>query len=83
MIRKRKRSGKSGRSRESQKRVSEKISLLRHESPKVPQRQAVAEALSMERAGRLGRHGVYHRVGGRNKRGRRSGMRKRSRSRRY
>ena len=44
---------------EKNKRVSEKISLLRREG--VPEKQAVAESLSMERKHRLGRHGVYHR----------------------
>jgi hypothetical protein len=54
---------------EKNKRVSEKVSFLRHEG--VPQDQAVAESLSMERSGRLGRHGKYrkakkhHRRGGR------------------
>lgn len=52
MARKRKRSGAS-------KRVGEKISYLRHEG--VSQKQAVGEAMGMERSGRLGRHGVYHR----------------------
>jgi hypothetical protein len=47
---------KKGR-KEANKRVSEKISVLRHES--VPEKQAVAEALSMERAGRLRRGGKY------------------------
>ena len=42
---------------ESSKRVSEKIPVLRREG--IPQRQAVAEAISMERAGRLRRGGVY------------------------
>lgn len=45
----------------SQSRVSAKISKLVHEG--VPQKQAVAEALSMERAGRLGPHGGYRRKG--------------------
>ena len=51
---------------EKNKRVSEKISLLRREG--VPEDQAVAESLSMERAHRLGRHGVYHRKGRKSKR---------------
>lgn len=38
-------------------RVSKKISHLRHEG--VPQQQAVAEALSMERAGRITPSGGY------------------------
>lgn len=37
--------------------VSKKISHLRHEG--VPQDQAVAEAMSMKRAGRLTREGGY------------------------
>jgi hypothetical protein len=52
------------------KRVSEKISVLRHEG--VPEKQAVAESLSMERSHRLGRHGKYRHVG---RRGRRKGHR--------
>ena len=43
--------------KDKNKRVSEKISLLRHEG--TPEKQAVAESLSMERSGRLGRHGKY------------------------
>jgi len=43
--------------REKQKRVSEKISYLRHEG--VPEKQAVGEAMGMERSGRLRRHGKY------------------------
>ena len=49
---KRKRKGRSP--------VSHKISKLRHEA--VPQEQAVATALSMKRAHRLGRKGGYRRV---------------------
>lgn len=41
--------------------VSKKIAHLRHEG--VPQKQAVAEALSMERAGRLTPEGGYIRKG--------------------
>jgi hypothetical protein len=41
--------------------VSLKISKLRREG--TPQRQAVAEALSMQRAGRLTASGGYRRVG--------------------
>jgi hypothetical protein len=41
-------------------RVSKKISILRHEG--VPQEQAVAESLSMKRAGRLTKSGGYRRV---------------------
>jgi len=37
--------------------VGDKISVLMHEG--VPQKQAVAEALSMKRAGRLRKGGVY------------------------
>ena len=40
--------------------VSKKISHLRHEG--VPEKQAVAEALSMKRAGRLTKSGGYKRV---------------------
>lgn len=43
-----------------QKRVSEKVSVLRHEG--VPEDQAVATAISMEHSGRLGRHGKYRHV---------------------
>ena len=42
---------------ERNKRVSEKISLLRHEGE--PEAQAVATALNMERRGRLRRGGKY------------------------
>jgi hypothetical protein len=42
---------------EKNKRISEKIEVLRHEG--VPQEQAVGEAEGMERSGRLKRHGVY------------------------
>jgi hypothetical protein len=52
--------------RGSQQRVSEKIRYLRHEG--VPEKQAVGEAYGMERSGRLGRHGVYHRKRGRHRR---------------
>jgi hypothetical protein len=38
-------------------RVSKKISVLRREG--VPERQSVAEALSMERAGRITKSGGY------------------------
>lgn len=44
----------------SRDRVSKKIAILRREG--VPERQAVAEALSMERAGRIGPHGGYRRA---------------------
>ena len=46
--------------RESQDRVSKKIVILKGE--KVPQKQAVAEALSMERAGRIREDGSYIRA---------------------
>lgn len=49
--------------------VGEKIRVLRKEN--VPEKQAVAEALSMERAGRLRKGGKYVRV-----HKRRSGRRK-------
>lgn len=45
---------------QARKRVSEKIEKLRHED--VPQKQAVAMAMNMEREGHLGRHGAYHRA---------------------
>lgn len=48
--------------------VSRKISKLRHESPAVPQRQAVAMALEMKRRGRLTKSGGYKRVGRKNRR---------------
>jgi hypothetical protein len=44
---------------ESQKRISEKIALLRREGKTAE--QASGEAYGMEKAHRLGRHGVYHR----------------------
>jgi hypothetical protein len=46
---------------EEQKRISEKIRLLRHEGKTTE--QAAGEAYGMERAGRLRRHGVYKHVG--------------------
>ncbi len=46
-------------SKEGQKRVSAKISHLREEG--VPEKKAVATALNMERAGRLGPKGGYKR----------------------
>lgn len=42
------------------RRVSAKIRVLRREG--VPEKQAVAEALSMRRAGRLGPRGGYRRA---------------------
>lgn len=61
--------------REKNRRVSEKISVLVREGKN--QRQAEAMALSMERSHRLGRHGVYHRVGKRRtkRKARRTGRR--------
>ena len=47
--------------REKNKRVSEKIELLRREGK--TGEQAAGEAYGMERAGRLGRGGKYRRVG--------------------
>ena len=47
--------------REKGKRVGDKIRVLRHEG--VPEKQAVAESLSMERAGRLRKGGRYVHVG--------------------
>jgi hypothetical protein len=47
--------------RKKRDRVSKKISILRHED--VPQKQAVAMALNMQREGRLGPEGQYKRVG--------------------
>ena len=56
--------------REQQKRVGDKIRTLRRE--KVPEKQAVAESLSMERAGRLRKGGRYvHKRTSRRKSGRR------------
>jgi hypothetical protein len=51
---------------ESSKRISEKIALLRREGKTAE--QAAGEAYGMERAHRLGRHGVYHRKGRKSKR---------------
>ena len=48
--------------RKKRDRVSKKISKLRHESPPVPQRQAVAMSLEMQRHGRLTKSGGYRRV---------------------
>ena len=47
--------------KQSQKRIGDKISLLRHEG--VPERQAVGEAEGMERSGRLRSRGRYIRKG--------------------
>lgn len=51
----------SRRKREKNRRISEKIELLRREGKTAS--EAAGEAYGMERAHRLGRHGVYHRVG--------------------
>lgn len=48
--------------------VGNKISILRREG--VPQDQAVAEAMSMKRAGRLTKRGGYIRAGRKRSRGR-------------
>ncbi len=47
--------------------VGKKISILRNED--VPRDQAVAEALNMQREGRLTKSGGYKRVGRKGKRG--------------
>jgi hypothetical protein len=47
--------------RDRNKRIGEKIQLLRHEGKS--ERAAVGEAEGMERSGRLGRHGRYRRKG--------------------
>lgn len=47
--------------------VGKKISKLMHEG--VPQQQAIAESMSMKRAGRLTPEGGYRRVGRKKKRG--------------
>jgi len=44
----------------NQKKISEKVRLLRHEGK--DERAALGEAYGMLRAGRLGRHGKYRRV---------------------
>ena len=57
--------------REKNRKVGDKIRVLRHEG--VPEKQAVAESLSMERAGRLRKGGRYVHVSRSKKRkGRRS-----------
>ena len=53
-------------SSEASKRISEKIAVLRREGKDA--KQAAGMAYGMERAHRLGRHGVYHRVGKRTNR---------------
>lgn len=45
---------------ERNKRISEKLSLLRREGE--PQKKAVAMAINMEKSHRLGRHGAYRRA---------------------
>ena len=55
-----KRKGKRKPSHKGQKRIGDKISLLRHEG--VPEKQAVGAAYGMERSGRLGEGGAYHRA---------------------
>lgn len=47
-------------SKESQKRISEKIEVLRREGKDA--KQAAGEAYGMERSHRLGRHGKYRHV---------------------
>ena len=64
----RKRVGKK--KREKNKRVSEKIEVLRREGKTAE--QAAGEAYGMLRSGRLGRHGKYRHVG---RRGRKKGKR--------
>ena len=54
---------------EEQKRISEKIAVLRREGK--TGEQAAGEAYGMERSGRLKRHGVYKHVGKKSKRSRR------------
>lgn len=49
--------------KESQKRVSEKIEVLRREGKS--EKEAAGEAYGMERSGRLRRHGRYSRKGSR------------------
>ena len=57
--------------RERNKRVSEKIELLRREGK--TGEEAAGAAYGMERSGRLGRHGAYRHVG---RKGRRKGKRR-------
>lgn len=59
--------------KEKNRRVGDKIRVLRKEN--VPEKQAVATALSMERAGRLKRGGKYVHVSKASKRRRRAGRR--------
>lgn len=46
--------------KQKNKRVSDKVKVLRDEG--IPEKQAVAESISMERKGRLGEHGTYYRT---------------------
>jgi hypothetical protein len=57
----------SKKKRSKNKRVSEKIEVLRNEGKTGD--QAAGEAYGMERAGRLERHGKYKHVGRKHKRG--------------
>jgi hypothetical protein len=52
--------------KEDQKKISEKIGLLKHEGK--TDEQAAGEAYGMNRSGRLGRHGKYRPVGKRKSR---------------
>ncbi len=54
---------------EKQKRISEKIRKLRHEGE--PEEKSIAMAMSMERSGRLRRHGKYVHKGKKRRSGRR------------
>jgi hypothetical protein len=56
---------------EGQKKISEKIALLRREGK--TESQAAGEAYGMQREGRLGRHGAYHRA---KRKGHRKGKRR-------
>lgn len=55
--------------REKQKRISEKISVLKREGE--PQDKAVATAINMERSGRLSKGGKYRHVGRKKRKGER------------
>ena len=54
---------------ESQKRISEKIAVLRREGKSAD--EAAGAAYGMERSGRLGRHGKYRHVGRKHRKNRR------------
>jgi hypothetical protein len=56
-----KQNGKGTMKKNSPDLVSKKIKILRHEG--MPQKQAVAEAISMGKAGRITKSGGYRRVG--------------------